>query len=136
MRSLAAVAVLFAVAITCMSCSTAPPIVQPAITCGSQLVTADNIKRVENDLANLSGGGEADLLAWIETDGPPFVECLISWYLQNGTSTQRTAASRFKAGHKAQLSPQGGICPFHCAASHLAAAPPGIGPGLAWGGGT
>lgn len=109
-----------------VSCSHAPPIVEPAITCAGQLVSPDNIKRIEHDLGNLSDGGEADLLAWLVADGPTVVACLIEWYVQNGTLGQKTAASRFKAGHKAQLA---GPSAF------LLTAPPGMDPGQVTGGG-
>ncbi len=132
-RWFAIVALIASVSIN-VACSHAPPIVEPAITCGANLVSADNIRRVEKDLANMSGGGEADLLAWAMTSGPDFVLCLVDWYIQNGSAPQRTAASQFKTGHKAQLTPAvSGIC-IGCRI-HVACTPPGIGPGLAEGGG-
>lgn len=118
---------VFMTALAVPACSHMPPIAEPVITCGGDIVTPANVKRIESDLRNLNNGGEADLLAWLLQDGPAFVGCLIDWYVQNGTSDQKAAASRFKTSHKADLA--------RPVSTLLPTAPPGKGPGLVGGGG-
>jgi hypothetical protein len=81
------------------ACSHTPPIFQPLQTCGGKLVTVANAERVASDLENLAGGGEADLLVLAETEGWPFVVCLVDWYLANGSAPQKAGAERFRMGH-------------------------------------
>lgn len=112
-----------------VGCKHMPPIVEPVITCGGDVVTQDNVRRIERDLRNMDGGGEADLLSWLLQVGPAFIGCLIDWYVENGSADQKAAATRFKVGHKAELSRPVSSLLF------LPSAPPGKGPGLVGGGG-
>jgi hypothetical protein len=98
-RRLPMKSLLALVFVAALACSHVPPVVAPLSECGGKLVTQANIVRIEQDLENLGGGGDADLLAFAESEGWDFVVCMVDWYLANGTAPQKSGAQRFKMGH-------------------------------------